>query len=248
MTNPFSLDGRVVIVTGAAMGIGEGVARLLAECGAMVAVADRDLPKAEAVAAEIGGTAFHVDMGDEASIVAMAAAVVDQLGTPWALVNNAGVQDRQLLLDGTAEEWDRNNAINARGPFLLTREVARAMIARGEGGRIVNLASCSLWGQAIKGLASYMGSKGALWALTKASALELAEHGITVNCVLPGGVGTPGSMGAKGPPAEGPARRLPALGFCEPRDVAAAVAYFVSPIARYATNQTLCVDAGWSVT
>ena len=248
MTNPFSLDGRVVIVTGAAMGIGEGVARLLAECGAMVVVADRDLPKAEAVAAEIGGKAFHVDMADEASIVAMAAAVVDQLGTPWALVNNAGVQDRQLLLEGTAQEWDRNNAINARGPFLLTREVARAMIAKGAGGRIVNLASCSLWGQAIKGLASYMGSKGALWALTKASALELAEHAITVNCVLPGGVGTPGSMGAKGPPAEGPARRLPALGFCEPQDIAAAVAYFVSPAARYATNQTLCVDAGWSVT
>jgi NAD(P)-dependent dehydrogenase (short-subunit alcohol dehydrogenase family) len=248
MSNPFSLDGRIVIVTGGAMGIGEGVARLLAECGATVVIADRDLAKAEAVAAEIGGKAFHVDMGDEASIVAMAAAVVEQLGTPWALVNNAGVQDRQLLLEGTADEWDRNNAINARGPFLLTREVARAMVAKGEGGRIVNLASCSLWGQAIHGLASYMGSKGALAALTKASALELAEHGITVNTVLPGGVGTPGAIGAKGPEAKGPARRMPALGFCEPRDIAGAVAYLVSPIARYATNQTICVDAGWSVT
>jgi len=248
MTNPFSLDGRVVIVTGAAMGIGEGVARLLAECGAMVAVADRDLPKAEAVAADIGCKAFHVDMGDEASIVAMAAAVVDQLGTPWALVNNAGVQDRQLLLDATAQEWDRNNAINARGPFLLTREVARAMIARGEGGRIVNVSSCSMWGQAIKGLVSYMGSKGALVALTKSAALELAEHAITVNTVLPGGVGTPGAINAKGPPAEGPGHRRPLMGFCEPRDIATAVAYFVAPISRYVTNQTICVDAGWSVT
>lgn len=250
MSNPFSLDGRVVVVTGGAMGIGEGVVRLLAECGATVAIADRDLPKAQALADDMGEAvhAFAVDMADEASIVAMAAAVVDQLGTPWALVNNAGVQDRQLLLDGTAEEWDRNNAINARGPFLLTREVARAMVAKGEGGRIVNLASCSLWGQAIKGLASYMGSKGALAALTKASALELAEHGITVNTVLPGGVASPGAIGAKGPPAEGPARRMPALGFCEPSDIAGAVAYLVSPAARYVTNQTICVDAGWSVT
>ncbi len=252
--NPFALDGRVIIVTGGAMGIGEGVVRLLVDCGAVVAIADRDMAKAEALAAELGDSAraFTVDMGDEASIVAMAAAVVEQLGTPWALVNNAGVQDRQLLLEGTAEEWDRNNAINARGPFLLTREVGRAMVAAGAkdngGGRIVNLASCSLRGQAIKGLASYMGSKGALAALTKASALELAEYGITVNTVLPGGVGTPGAIGAKGPPAEGPARRLPALGFCEPSDIAAAVAYFVSPAARYATNQTICVDAGWSVT
>lgn len=250
MSNPFSLDGRVVIVTGGAMGIGEGVARLLAECGAVVAIADRDLPKAEAVAADIGGgaRAFAVDMADEASIVVMAAAVIETLGTPWALVNNAGVQDRQRLLEGTAEEWDRNNAINARGPFLLTREVGRAMVAKGEGGRIVNLASCSLRGQAIKGLASYMGSKGALAALTKASALELADHGITVNTVLPGGVASPGAMAAKGPAAEGPAHRMPVLGFCEAKDIAAAVAYFVSPIARYVTNQTICVDAGWSVT
>lgn len=250
MSNPFSLDGRVVIVTGGAMGIGEGVVRLLVDCGAVVAIADRDLPKAQALAAELGDAAqaFAVDMGDEASIVDMTAAVVENLGTPWALVNNAGVQDRQLLLEGTAEEWDRNNAINARGPFLLTREVGRAMVAAGLGGRIVNLASCSLRGQAIKGLASYMGSKGALAALTKASALELAEHGITVNTVLPGGVASPGAIGAKGPPAEGPARRMPALGFCEPSDIAAAVAYFVSPAARYATNQTICVDAGWSVT
>lgn len=249
-TNPFALDGCVIIVTGGAMGIGEGIVRLLADCGAVVAIADRDLPKAQALADELGEAthAFFVDMANEASIVAMATAVVEQLGTPWALVNNAGVQDRQLLLEGTADEWDRNNAINARGPFLLTREIGRAMVAAGQGGRIVNLASCSLRGQAIKGLASYMGSKGALAALTKASALELAEYGITVNTVLPGGVASPGAIAAKGPLAEGPAHRLPALGFCEPSDIAGAVAYFVSPAARYATNQTICVDAGWSVT
>lgn len=250
MIDLFSLEGRVVIVTGGAMGIGAGIVRILAGAGAHVAIADRDLAGAEALASELpGARAFAVDMASEEAIVALSAAVVEAMGTPWALVNNAGIQDRQLLLEGTAEEWDRMNAINARGPFLLTREVARAMIAGGKnGGRIVNLASCSLWGQAIYGLASYMGSKGALAALTKASALELAEHGITVNTVLPGGVGTPGAMNAQGPEAKGPARRMPALGFCTPEDIAGAVLYFVTPAARYATNQVLCVDAGWSVT
>ena len=177
--SPFALDGRLAIVTGGAMGIGEGMARMLADAGATVAIADRDYAKAEALAAELRGSgqqahAFAVELADEASIVEMVAAVTNWLGVPWVLVNNAGVQDRQLLLEGTADEWDRNNAINARAPFLLTREVGRAMVAAGNGGRIVNVASCSLRGQAIKGLASYMGSKGALAALTKASALELA--------------------------------------------------------------------------
>ncbi|MEO7385184.1 MAG: SDR family oxidoreductase [Novosphingobium sp.] len=251
--SPFALDGRLAIVTGGAMGIGEGMVRMLADAGATVAIADRDYAKAEALAAELREAgaqahAFAVELADEQSIVEMVAAITGWLGTPWVLVNNAGVQDRQLLLEGTAEEWDRNNAINARAPFLLTREVGRAMVAAGKGGRIVNVASCSLRGQAIKGLASYMASKGALAALTKASALELAEHGITVNTVLPGGVGTPGAIGAKGPPAEGPARRMPALGMCEPADIAGAVLYFASPAARFVTNQVLCVDAGWSVT
>ena len=251
--SPFALDGRLAIVTGGAMGIGEGMVRMLADAGATVAIADRDYGRAEALAAELRGSgqqahAFAVELSDEQSIIEMVAAVTNWLGVPWVLVNNAGVQDRQLLLDGTAEEWDRNNAINARAPFLLTREVGRAMVAAGNGGRIVNVASCSLRGQAIKGLASYMGSKGALAALTKASALELAEYGITVNTVLPGGVGTPGAIGAKGPEAVGPARRMPALGMCEPADIAGAVLYFASPAARFATNQVLCVDAGWSVT
>lgn len=251
--SPFALDGRLAIVTGGAMGIGEGMVRMLADAGATVAIADRDYAKAEALAAELRGAgqqahAFAVELADEQSIVEMIAAVIGWLGVPWVLVNNAGVQDRQLLLDATAQEWDRNNAINARAPFLLTREVGRAMAAAGKGGRIVNVASCSLRGQAIKGLASYMGSKGALAALTKASALELAEFGITVNTVLPGGVASPGAIGAKGPPAEGPARRMPVLGMCEPADIASAVLYFASPAARFATNQVLSVDAGWSVT
>jgi len=252
-THSFDLTGRVALVTGGASGIGTGIAAVLAEAGATVVIADRDEAGAKreaAVLIEAGHKAgvVHIDLADETSIVRGCAAVVSRHGVPWALVNNAGLQDRELLLEGTAAQWDRMNAVNGRGPFLMTREIARAMVAASQGGRIVNIASAALVGSIIKGLAAYAASKGALLALSRASALELAEHAITVNTILPGGVATPGSIGAKGPPAEGPARRPPPLGRCEPRDMGAAVLFFASPAARFVTNQVLSVDGGWSVT
>lgn len=251
--SPFSLAGKVALVTGGASGIGAGIAALLGEAGATVVIADIRMDNARGVAAALAeaghrAAAIAIDLADEASIVRGCAEVVAEHGAPWVLVNNAGLQDRQLLLEGTAEEWDRMNRINARGPFLMTREIARAMVAAGEGGRIVNIASTVLEGSIVRGHAPYAGSKGALVGMSRASAFELIEHGITVNTVLPGGVATPGAIGAQGPAPDGPARRPPPLGMCEPRDIAAAVLYFASPAARRVTNQELAVDGGFSVT
>ncbi len=248
----FDLAGRVVIVTGAASGIGGGIAQVLAEAGAITVIADINAEKAAAAAAALvaaGHKSGHVqiNVAEEASVVRGCAEIVAAHGTPWALVNNAGLQDRQMLLDGTVEEWDRVNNVNARGPFLMTREVARAMVAGGQGGRIVNIASAALIGALTQGHAVYASSKAALLGLTRASALELVAHGITVNTVLPGGVATPGAITAKGPPPIGPGCRPPPMGLSAPEDIGAAVLFFVTPAARMITNQTIAVDAGWSL-
>lgn len=247
-----NFTGRVILVTGSASGIGGGIADALAEAGAMVIVADINAggaaeKAAVLVAAGHKADSIAIDIASEASVVAACAQVVEKHGAPWALVNNAAVQDRQLLLDIEAEEWDRVIRINSRGPLLMTREIARAMVAARRGGRIVNIASMSIQGQLLHGHTAYVTSKNSLQGLTRASALELAAHGITVNTLVPGGVITTGAAMSKGPPMEGPGLRPPTLGMCEPRDIAAAALFLVSPAARFVTNQTLAVDAGWSL-
>lgn len=249
----YGFAGELVIVTGAARGIGEGIATVLAEAGAKVIVADVNGEMAQRCAnalREAGHLADHVqiDVADEASIVSAHARVLEKHGAPWALVNNAGILDRQMLLDGTAQEWDRVTAVNSKGVFLLMREASRAMVDAKAGGRIVNIASAALIGSLCYGHAIYASSKAALLGLMRAAAFELADHKITVNTILAGGVGTPGAIESKGPAPDGPARRSPPLGMCSPRDMGLAVLFFASPLSGLVTNQSIAVDGGWSVT
>jgi len=251
-TDYFNLTGRLAIVTGGASGIGAGIAEVLARAGAGIVIADIDDAAARervAVMADAGLTAgsVHLDLANEASIVNACADVIERFGTPWLLVNNAGLVDRELLLDGTTDVWDRVMAVNARGPFLMSREIGRAMAASGAGGRIVNIASAAVIGALCRGHAAYASSKSALEGLTRASALDLVEHNITVNTVLPGGVATPGSMVPQKVTPQGPGCRTPPLGRCEPSDIGGAVLYFASALAARVSNQTLAVDGGWSI-
>ncbi|WP_232475824.1 SDR family NAD(P)-dependent oxidoreductase [Flavisphingomonas formosensis] len=245
----FGLAGRVAIVTGGASGIGRGIAQVLAGAGAHVVVADRDGAQAEAVAAEIGGSAATVDIAEEDSVEQAFAGIAAAPGGPWLLVNCAGVQDRVMLLEASAAAWDRFQAVNLRGTFLCLREGAKAMIGAGRGGRIVNIASQSARVAMLNGLGPYAASKAGVVGLTQSAAFELAEHGITVNAVLPGGVDTPGGRGAKGTPPSGPGLRFPPpLGMCTPEDIAAAVLYLGSPGAGRISAQSIVVDGGWSFT
>ncbi len=251
--NPFALAGRVAVVTGGAKGIGAGIVDVLAEAGATVVVADCDHDSAKARVDALAEAGHHavtvsVDLADEASIIAASATIAEDFGAPWLLVNNAALQDREFLLEASASHWDKIHTVNARGAFLMTREVAKQMVAAGRGGRIVNIASNALRGGLIKGLAAYSSSKGAMLELSHVSAFELAEHQITVNTILPGAVITPGAINAKGPLTDGPATRPTPFGFQEPREIGAAVLFFASDPARAITNQVLAVDGGFSVT
>jgi NAD(P)-dependent dehydrogenase (short-subunit alcohol dehydrogenase family) len=253
MNNPaFSLDGKVALVTGAAGGIGAGIAQVLAEAGACVVIADLQADAAAAKAHDLTRAGFKadwimMDVAEENSVVEASAELIRRHGAPWALVNNAGIQDRAYIDTQATETWDRIQAVNARGPFLVTRECGRAMVASGQGGRIINIASGVLAGMLTRGAAAYTASKGALAAFSSVAALEYAPHGITVNIILPGAVLTPGTLGAKGPPTEGPGTRRAIFGLCEPADIGFAVLYLASPVARMVTNQTLAVDGGFSI-
>jgi NAD(P)-dependent dehydrogenase (short-subunit alcohol dehydrogenase family) len=249
----YDLSGQVAVVTGSAEGMGKEIARYLASAGAAVAIADINLPGAQATAAELAQAgcktlAVRLDQADEASVVSMVKSVRTRLGSLNILVNNAAVQDRALLDDIPTSMWDKVHAVNLRGPFLCIREVARQMRADRVPGRIVNISSVGSTNAIFDGLIAYNSSKAGVLGLTRNCAHELAPAGITVNAVLPGTVPTRGSREAPGPAIapEAVQRVMPPLGrFGQPADIANAVLFLVTPAAGFITGQTLVVDGGF---
>lgn len=248
----FGLDGKVAIVTGAAQGMGEGIAQCLAGVGAAVALADIQAEGVEKVAAAIaaeGGTAraYTVDMADEAAVVALIDQARADFGRLDILVNCAGLQHRNFIQDTTAQFWDLMMDVNLRGPFIASREAVRIMRADGTRGRIVNIASNSAFHATAPSLLAYATSKAGVAGLTRSTAMEVVKDGITVNAVCPGNTATPGQMTSTGPsfPPEQIAAFMPPVGRQgTPADIAAAVLYMASDAAAYVTGQTLVVDGG----
>jgi NAD(P)-dependent dehydrogenase (short-subunit alcohol dehydrogenase family) len=189
------LEGRVAVVTGAASGIGKGIAIAFAREGARIVVADRSGEKAAtavlAAIAEFGGEAIFVrtDVSDETSVNEMAAKAIERFGRVDILVNNAGIFSESLLENMPVAEWDRVVGINLRGTFLCSRALVGQMLDRGDG-RIINIAS--QLGQ-IGGVsaAHYVASKAGVIGLTKALAREVSHRGVLVNAIAPGPIETP---------------------------------------------------------
>jgi 3-oxoacyl-[acyl-carrier protein] reductase len=243
-----TLKGRAALVTGAARGIGKGIALELAGAGCRVAVNDyRSSEPAEQTVAELralGVDAFAIDadVSVASSVTDMVDRVVSRFGALDILVNNAGVQTWKPLLDVTEAEWDFVIATNLKGCFLCTQAAARHMKDHG-GGAIVNIGSgCNK--VAFPGLVAYTASRGGVEMFTKVAALELGPHRIRVNCVAPGAIETERTK-LELPDYAGMWGSITPLGRVgDALDVARAVAFLAGPESSFISGQTIWVDGG----
>jgi 3-oxoacyl-[acyl-carrier protein] reductase len=248
----FGLDGRVAVVTGAGGGLGQGECLSLAAAGAAVACVEQDEQRLAAVVDKVraaGGRALGVaaDVADHASVGAMAAEVVRELGGVDILVNNAAIYPLRPWTEITEEEWDSVLAVNLKGYFLCARACRDTMVARGHG-RIVNLSSITYM-IGFKGLLSYVASKGGVVAFTRALAREVGPDGITVNAIAPGAFPTDAEKIHPNPEQYTQwileQQSLKRRG--TPEDIGSAVVFLASDAASFITGQTIVVDGGWAM-
>ena len=247
-------DGRVAVITGAARGIGFGVATRFAEEGASVAVVDLDEAQAASGAAQLATDdgQRHVGIGCDVSDSASVQGAVDRVGTELGalqvLVNNAGVTRDNLLFKMTDDDWDAVMGVHLRGAFLMTRAAQKHFVEQ-KYGKVVCLSSVSALGN--RGQANYATAKMGLQGFVRTIAIELGPFGVNANAIAPGFIATDmtdATAARVGMPVEefrqaaadrNPVRRV---GF--PEDIAAAAAFLCSDEASYITGQTLYVDGG----
>jgi len=245
---------RAIIVTGAASGIGRALAEELGRRGTPLVLCDLDATGLETVRAKIGGRASTVsaDVTKRDDVERMAAEARRVAGPIGGLVNCAGIYPVTPLLDLSVDEWDRVMAVNLRGPFLVTQAVARRMIADGGGGSIDNISTTSSR-LARPGIAHYGASKAGLNQLTAVAAVELAPHGIRVNAVLPGVVGTERvqsiALESEDARAEHAAKlaRIPLARVGEPAEVVSVALFLLSPESSYCTGACFTADGGFTL-
>jgi glucose 1-dehydrogenase len=250
-----SLQGRVAIVTGAGLGMGEATAILFAERGARVVVADVNAEAGQATVETIrqaGGTAefLQTDVAEEVAVAEMVAKTVEYFGRLDCAVNNAAIKpDMAMIADADLNSFDRIIAVNLRSVLACLKHEIREMLKQGRGGAIVNVSSVNgLRPQPANG--AYTASKHGVIGLTKTASLEYAPHGIRVNSVLPGAIDTPMVRTAfreLNVTAEDYAPMISLFSrLGRPREVAEANLWLCSDASSYVTGHSLAVDAGYT--
>jgi NAD(P)-dependent dehydrogenase (short-subunit alcohol dehydrogenase family) len=239
------LKDQVAIITGAGRNIGEDTAKLFAGEGAKVAVVDNHKGRAHKVAADIvkangEASGFVADVSSEADVDRLVKEVAGHWGRIDILINNAAVSDNKHVLEITKEDWDRVMAVTLTGPFLMSKAVAKQMVAQKSGGKIVNVGSTSGFFGRSRALA-YTTAKAGVANLTRSMAVQLAPHNIRVNCVVPNKIGSP-----VGKDEFDPTRPVVNLRgrVGVPMDLAKAILFLASDDSDFIVGDMLFVDGG----
>lgn len=245
----FKLDGKVAIVTGAARGLGQGMALGLAEAGANLVLVDiLDMAETKQQIERLGRRCklITADLSTKESVDSIIDQTLEAMGSLDILVNCAGIIRRAPLLEFSEKDWDDVMNINLRTLFFLSQAAARVMVKQGRGGKIINIASMLSFQGGIL-VPSYTASKSAVMGLTRLMANELAPYGINVNAIAPGYMATDNTAPLRADPVRSKAilDRIPAGRWGEPEDLKGVVVFLASSASDYVNGYTIAVDGGW---
>jgi len=243
------LDGKGVMVTGGAGGIGRATAELFAACGARVCVVDLNGEAARAVAGSLDDSARHLAVEADLAVVAgherLLLQARDRFGGLHALVHTAAVLRRSSITEITEQEWDRQVDVNLKASFFLNRAAAELMKTQGRGGRIVNFSSQAWWTGGAHGSVVYAATKGGIVSMSRGLARTYGPHGILVNCIAPGLVDTPMlRSGLRDEDLTALIRAVPLGRLADPMEVAKVAVFLASDHAGYVSGATINVSAG----
>lgn len=245
----FSVVGKVVVVTGAASGIGRSTAKVFTDRGARICLLDVNLEQAKAVGRELPGSlVWQLDVRDPDAIEAVVTAIVKEAGVIDILVNCAGIGPIDWAESFPRKDWDNTLAINLSGAFFMSQSVGRTMITAKRGGKIINLASQAAL-VAIDKHVAYSASKAAILAVTRSMAFEWGKYHINVNAISPTATLTPMIEGYwdQSEVQREALANTPVGRYCRPEEIALAALYLASPAADMVTGANLVIDGGFTI-